>query len=55
MAEDERQCVVCQDIHAAAAWYERIAADGKREYVCGVEYWKARDKVGWVQVFPRDD
>jgi len=52
MAEDEQQCVACQKLHQAAAWYARKGLRGGREYLCGAEYDRYPDKVGWVQVFP---
>jgi hypothetical protein len=54
MAEDERYCVSCKNVHFAAAWYER-ETDGRIEYLCGDAFGSLKMKGVWRQVFPAAD
>jgi hypothetical protein len=55
MACIEFFCVGCKNDHDAAVWYERSGKDGRLEHLCGVEYLRATDQSGWMQIHPDRD
>lgn len=51
----EHKCIECKTVHDAAFWYYRQHAGGsraRREYLCGEQYSRLSEKVGWLALEP---